>query len=245
MFGTKKQIEGPGAGPGGDGGKPTKKIYEDAANWEASRAVQLERSERRAWRVAGASVCVTVLALASIVVMLPLKRVDGFLVREDKTSGAIEIVGSIDNQSITFDEARDQYWLKEYVLARENYDWATLQKDYNLVGLLSNPNVGASYAGLFQGDNALDKKYGAQVQARVHIISVVPNGRGTATVRFTRTVKRVDDPTNGGTTTNWIATFGYEYLGTKRMSSSARLANPFGFQVTSYRVDPEHAGGTQ
>ena len=231
----------PGAEEGGKGPSVNpKKIYDDAANWEASRAIQLEKSEARAWRVAGASVFLTILAIASVIVMLPLKRVDGFLVREDKATGAIEVVGSIDNHSISYDEARDKYWLKEYVLAREGYEWQTLQRDYDLVGMLSSPNIGAAYAKLYEGENSLDQKYGAQVSARVHIVSVVPNGKGTATVRFSRTVKRNDDPSGGSaTTTHWIATIGYEYLGTKRMSSSARLSNPFGFQVMSYRVDPE------
>ncbi|WP_150322317.1 type IV secretion system protein, partial [Enterobacter hormaechei] len=63
--------------------------------------------------------------------------------------------------------------------------------------------------------------------------------KGIGTVRFIKTTKRVDDPNSPGTVTKWVATVAYEYRNPSLIRESARLVNPFGFQVLSYRVDPE------
>ena len=42
--------------------------------------------------------------------------------------------------------------------------------------------------------------------------------------------------------TSWIATIGYEYRKISKMKEDDRLKNPIGFQVLSYRVDPEISG---
>jgi len=59
---------------------------------------------------------------------------------------------------------------------------------------------------------------------------------GAAVVRFSTQLKH----SNGSTESlqNWIATIGYTYKDAT-MSSVDRRINPLGFQITSYRVDPE------
>lgn len=216
--------------------------FNAAIDWETSRVKHLERSERRAWMVAGSAIGLCLLLMGGMAMMLPLKEKEMGIIRENTTTGAIDVIGSLRDQRLDYDEVRDQYWMRQYVLARESYDWQTLQQDYNTVGLLSSPNVASQYSQQFKGDDALDKRFGANVTSRVEILSVVLNTRGVATVRFTKTTKRVDDGAAAGVTSTWVATIGYEYQGTSRMSSTNRMKNPFGLQVTSYRVDPELAG---
>lgn len=74
---------------------------------------------------------------------------------------------------------------------------------------------------------------------------MVPTGKNTGTVRFIKTTKRMDQEGSPGTTTKWVATVAYEYRNTALIKESARLVNPFGFQVLTYRVDPEMVGSTQ
>lgn len=70
-----------------------------------------------------------------------------------------------------------------------------------------------------------------------NVESVVPNGNGIATVRFTK--RLVDTYSNNEEARNsWRATIGYEYNPNYSMDEAQRLVNPFGFTVTSYRVDP-------
>lgn len=72
---------------------------------------------------------------------------------------------------------------------------------------------------------------------------MVPSGNGSATVRFVVETGSMDGSTPA-TPTNWVATVGYKYRNPSSMKESDRLVNPFGFQVTSYRVDPELSNGT-
>jgi len=238
MFGRKKPVP-PSSAPAV--GESAQSYFEKAMDWEASRTRLQEKSERRAWTVAFTSLVMTVLSWLAIALMMPLKEAVPYVIRVDNTTGVPDIVTALDVQGVGYDEVMDKYWMAQYVRARETYDWYTLQKDYNTVGLLSSPLVGAAYASLFEGADALDKKFGSTVRATVEIVSIVPNGRGIGTVRFIKTTKRVDDD-NAGVLTKWVATIGYEYRNPSLISESQRLVNPFGFQVLSYRVDPEMIG---
>lgn len=214
-------------------------------DWESSRVHQVELSERRAWKVAGVAVAVAAIAVCGLSFLAPLKESVPYVVRVDNATGIPDIVTSIKDREVTGDDVMDKYWLAQYVRSRETFDWYTLQKDYTTVGMLSSPNVGAGYAQLFEGKDALDKTYGKTMRATIEIVSVVPTGRGTGTVRFIKTEKRTDQEGAPGIVTKWIATIAYEYRSAAQTKESARLINPFGFQVLSYRADPELAGGVQ
>lgn len=225
-------------------GNNPKDLHDDAMDWEASKTLAREKSERRAWSVAILAGIMTVLSWLAIVIMMPLKESVPYVIRVDNATGVPDIVTAMDDKKVTGDEVMDKYWLAQYVLARETYDWHTLQQDYDKVGLLSSPNVGKAYAELFDGKDALDKRYGENIRATVKVISVVPSGAETGTVRFIKTTKRADEE-GPGASMSWVATIAFEYRNPSVIKESQRLVNPFGFQVLSYRVDPEMIGGKQ
>ncbi|MCV4770265.1 type IV secretion system protein, partial [Escherichia coli] len=85
----------------------------------------------------------------------------------------------------------DKFWLTQYVIHRESYDFYSVQVDYTAVGLMSTPNVAESYQSKFKGRNGLDKVLGDSETTRVKINSVIlDKPHGVATIRFT-TVRRV------------------------------------------------------
>ena len=219
-----------------------KTFFDKSIDWETSRVQTIERSERRAWVVAMTAVIIAGLAITAIAVMMPLKQSIPYVIRVDNTTGVPDIVTAMTDKIVTGDDVMDKYWLAQYVRARETYDWYTLQRDYTTVGLLSSANIGAGYAQLFEGKDALDKKYGKNIQATIDIVSVVPTSKNSGTVRFIKTTKRVDQEGLPGIITRWVATIAYEYRSTARIKESERLVNPFGFQVLSYRIDPEIVG---
>lgn len=215
--------------------------FEKANDWEASRTWQAERSERRAWRVAGVFGAGMFLALAGVAVMATKYTVEPMLLRENTETGAFDVITRLRDVDVTGDEVRDKHWIGRFVEARESYDWYTLEADYNTVGLLSGPDVGAAYGTLFAGEDALQERWGRGVRATVDVLSIVLNGNSSATVRF---AKRTVSAQRGAEpeTTYWIATLGYQYDTSLRISESLRRINPWGFQVMSYRVDPELQG---
>ena len=201
--------------------------YREALSWESSTTLLMQQSQARAWFVAKCFGFAFVLSMVAIALMMPLKEAVPYVIFQDNKTGVPDIVTVLDEKGVGYNEVMDKYWLAQYVRARETYDWYTLQKDYNMVGLLSSNSVGASYSALFEGKDALDKKFGESVRATVEVVSVVPTDRGT------------------GVVTKWVATVAYQYRNPSLIKESQRLVNPFGFQVMSYRVDPEVLGGAQ
>lgn len=219
-----------------------KEKFAKAMSWEASRVHQLEVSERRAWRVVWTTGALVVLSWVAIVLMMPLKETVPYVVRVDSSTGIPDILTTLNSEKVEFDEVMDRYWLARYVRAREGYDWYTLQEDYETVGLLSNADVGRIYASQYEGENALHTRLANRVRKTVEIVSIVPTPNRTATIRF-RTRTAPPDGSSPPEVATHVATVAYQYKQPSVMSNSDRLINPFGFIVTSYRVDTEMGGG--
>lgn len=223
--------------------KASSKINEPEFSWESSRLMMIERSERRAWNVAKAFGACFVLSLGAIALMMPLKSVEPYVIEVDKNTGMSEILHIANTQDIPVSEMMNKYWLSQYVLAREGYDWRTLEQEYIKVRELSLPNVFEPYASQFgNSKNSLEQQFKDNMRIRVQLNTIVVNSDYIATVRFT---KQLIDNTSGmvKATNSWIATIGFEYFPDFKVPEERRIVNPFGFKVTSYRVDPEISGG--
>ena len=150
------------------------------------------------------------------------------------------IITTIKDKQMHYDEVINKYWLAEYVRYRESYDWNTIQSTFDATNLLSAPDVQAAFKEIYNSPEAPHKilRQQAKVVAKVTNISFVGD---MAQVRFTKQIM----PTSGATDQTpppqkLIATISFEFKATP-MEESDRLINPLGFQVTSYRVDPEAA----
>lgn len=218
-------------------------IYQEARTWDASMVLAREASEKRAWRVALSFGVLAVFSWVALLLLIPLKRTEPYLIRVDSATGVPDIITTLKAEDIGKEEATQKYFLADYIRARETYDWYTLQKDYDKTRLYSALPVANEYTKLFEGESSLDKKYKNKVRVTVQIQSVVPNSPTTGTVRFSKTLKYVDDNTSPGVTTRWVATVAFQFNSPSDLKESERLVNPFGFQVVSYRVDQELGGG--
>lgn len=220
--------------------------YEPAFSWESTRIAAVEQSERRAWNVAKAFGVCFVLSLAALALLMPLKTVEPFVIKVDQSTGMTELLHIANTQDIPADEMMNKYWLSQYVLAREGYDWRTLEQEYITVRELSLPNVFDVYASQFGLNNpdSLEVKFKDSVRILVRLNTIVVNSPNIATVRFSR--RKVNNTTGVQISQDsWTATIGYEYFPDFTVPEERRIVNPFGFKVTSYRVDPEISGGRQ
>lgn len=224
--------------------RETKKVRADELNSYMDESRGLERdyigelvgSRRRAWFAAGAFGILGVLGVAAGIAGLSQTAPDPVVLRVDNATGAVDRVTVMREHETSYGEVVDQYWLNQYVLNRESYDYDTIQLTYDTTALLSSPDVQQQYYKVFEGSNARDVVLSNRARIVVSVRSIQPNGRGQATVRF-----RVQQVNRNGTTENpenLIATIGYTYVNAP-MSAADRRINPLGFQVTSYRVDPE------
>ncbi|GAB2510063.1 VirB8 family type IV secretion system protein [Lysobacter humi (ex Lee et al. 2017)] len=222
-----------------------------AVNYEVTVADMARRSERRAWRVAGASTVMSLILAGGYFYMLPLKQKVPYLVMADASSGTATVArltGDLGKTSIARSEAIHRSNVAHYIQAREAYDLALLKlRDWTVVYTMSAPEVARSYtaANSSQNPESPFNLYRNDKAIRVQINSIqmiggedgaMPKG---ATVRFQRTRY---DKTNGWTDflDNRIATLTFTYKDLA-LDEKQRIENPLGFQVTSYRVDRDYS----
>lgn len=233
--------------------KATPKIDDALAksvNYEVTLADLAQRSERRAWFVAGSASLLALMLAGGYFVMLPLKERTPFLVMADAYTGTASIArltSGLSGSSITANQAINRSNIAQYVIARESYDYDLLNaRDWRVVFTMSTPEVAASYRKLYLGNDPNNpiKRYGKASSIRINIISITPTEEGWfgktggANVRFQR-VKV--DKSSGDTQIldTKSATLLYTYNEDLPLTEEQRFYNPLGFQVTDYRVVDE------
>jgi type IV secretion system protein VirB8 len=220
--------------------------YAENHAWELDRAALAARSERRAWNVAIGACGIAVVAIIAVALQGPLHQFQAVPIVVDKATGETSVARALASDSVPAVEALDKHNVANLVLARERYNWAFLQADYDAVRALSAPDVFKGYASQFEGGTPLQKKLSDHTEWRVKIINVrltpdtAPGQHGDAIVTYERQVidrskGDIPDPP-----TRNIATVRYTYKPTTlTLNEVSRLANPLGFVATSYRSDPE------
>ncbi len=212
-------------------------------NWEVHRIDMINASERRAWLVAKCAMGCCVLFAGAIFMLTPLKTVVPFVIQTDKSTGLSTVLHLANAEDVPVSEMMNKYWVSEYVKAREGYDWRTLEQEYGVVRELSLPNVFDLYASQYGVDDkdSLENKLKDDFRIRVELKSVVINNDHVATVRFSKVT--FDNKTGTEKArNNWTATLAWEYFPEFEVPEERRIINPFGFKITSYRVDPELVG---
>ncbi|WP_455476961.1 virB8 family protein [Bartonella sp. B41] len=210
--------------------------YEESRGLERELIDEFVKSRKTAWRVAGAVGIFGLFGMTCGIVGFSQPAPTPLILRVDNTTGAVDVISTMREHETSYGEVVDRYWLNQYVLNRESYDYDTIQLNYDTTALLSSPTVQQEFYKIYDGENARDQVLSNKARITVKVRSIQPNGRGQATVRFT-----TQQHNNNGTDEpkqHQIATIGYTYVGAP-MKSSDRLLNPLGFQVTSYRADSE------
>lgn len=216
------------------------KYFADAKDWDFDRAREANKQKRIAYLVGAGGVAFG-LAMLAWHVAAPLRAVEPYVIRVDRQTGGVDVVTRLTNtRDITVDEAVNKFFLSEYVREREAWVPAASREMYRRVVALSVPQEQEKFAGSRRQTNPNAPmnvyKAGEIISASVRNISFI-NPR-VAQVRFTRSVMRAGNvPTE---TNNWIATINFKYVD-RPTTEAGRLDNPLGFQVVSYRADPEIA----
>jgi type IV secretion system protein VirB8 len=209
----------------------------EARTWDHDRLSAAYRSRRLAWRLAAVAAGLAGLSVAGLAALTPLKTVEPYVVRVDRTTGAVEILRGLSSTApMRYDEAVTKSFLATYVRSREGWLPQAAEANFRQVSIMSTPEEQQRWALAYRPTNAASPQVAfgpaADVQVSVRAISFV--APGVANVRFHRAIRR------GGQTeeSDWIATAAFAYTHAP-MGESDRLRNPLGFQVSSYRADPE------
>jgi type IV secretion system protein VirB8 len=214
----------------------------EATSWDADRRAQEHRSRRVAWIVAGAATFSACTAITALLAMLPLQRVEPYVIRVDNTTGVVDVVPRYVGTSAPA-EVLTRYLLTHYIGTCERFNLGTAEEDYSECGAFNSPQRNQQWAAQWatgNPDSPLNRfKDGTTVRVLVQSVSFFQRANGQADLAQVRFIKETRP---GGTgpevATHWIATLRYAY-GRSPSDLRARQWNPLGFRILDLQTEPE------
>ena len=214
------------------------KYFETSRTWEYDRMRAAIQSRRIAWGVAAGATVLAVVAVVALAMLTPLKTVQPYVIRVDRTSGETEIVTALKGpQPRTYDEAVNRYFISQYVRLREGWLNDAARENAYSVMLMSDQAEASRYLGGVQSSNrnAPSNIYGDKGYVSIAIRTISFLSPTVAQVRYT---KIITFGQNAPVAQNWNAILTFKYT-TAPEHEKDRNLNPLGFQVVNYRSDPE------
>ena len=216
--------------------------YQSGDIWEQEIVKKAKRSRMIAWFVTTIFGSITLLSLLALVMLVPLKSFEPYIVEVDKSTGYIEVKSGLTRPSnLTEQQAITQANIVRYIRAREGYDPFAIEQNFGIAALLSTGNAARELADLYSATNPKNpaKLYGKNKRITTEIASVTFPNNSTGIVRFSTTELSDTD----SITSHWIAVVRYRYTETPA-TNEWRFENPLGFQVYDYRRDQETVTGS-
>ncbi|MHB8477978.1 MAG: VirB8 family type IV secretion system protein [Steroidobacteraceae bacterium] len=216
--------------------------FREAQSWDADRAAQYRRSARAAWWVAGAGwMCAVATALA-LVLLMPLKRVDPFLVRVDNSTGIVDVV-PVYAGSPAPEEAVTRYFLTHYLTVCERFNFATAESDYEECGAFHSARRNQAWYALWTATNPASPlnvhKDGSTVRVQVNSVSFFTRSSGLSDLAQVRYLKAMRQGAGAEeAVTHWVATVQFAYAEPAKDPKTRRW-NPLGFKIVDFRSEPE------
>jgi type IV secretion system protein VirB8 len=214
----------------------------EAASWDADRVKQAKRTTTLALGLAGLGwVAVLTLALA-LIVLMPLKTVEPFVVRVDNATGIVDVVPVYTGRD-AMPESVTRYLLTHYVTICERFNFSTAESDYEECGAFHTAERNAAWYALWNRNNPSSPlnayKDGSSVRAQVTSVSFFKRGNGItdlAQVRYVKAKRAAGSAAED--VTHWVATLQYAYADPSS-DPKVRRWNPLGFKVIDFRPEPE------
>ena len=216
--------------------------FREAESWDADRAARFQRNERTAWCVAGAGWICAVASASALATLLPLKRVDPFLVRVDSSTGIVDVVPIYDGRTPP-DEAVTRYFLTHYLTVCERFNFSTAESDYEECGAFHSAQRNQVWYSLWAAANPASPlnihKDGSTVRVQVSSVSFFTRSSGLSDLAQVRYLKAARQGAGSEESiTHWAATIQYAYTAPAKDPKTRRW-NPLGFKIVDFRSEPE------
>lgn len=216
--------------------------YAEAASWDADRVASERRSARIAWWVAAAGWTSTIAVAFALMLLMPLKRVEPFVIRVDNATGLVDVVPVYVGKA-PIPEVVTRYFLDHYVTVCERFDFATAESDYQECGSFHSAKRNQEWYAAWNRTNPASPlnlyKDGTTVRAQVTSVSFFTRADGVtdlAQVRYFKAKRQAGSAEEART--YWIASVRYTYS-TPSTDPSVRRWNPLGFKIVDFRTEPE------
>ena len=216
--------------------------FREGTSWDDDRVAEALRSARVGWRVAGAGWVCAVTGGASLLLLMPLKRVEPFVVRVDNTSGIVDVVPVYAGDA-TIDQAVTRYFVTHYITICERFNFETAESDYEECGAFHAAQRNQAWSALWNKNNPASPlnvhKDGSTVRAQVESVSFFQRGNGVSDLAQVRYVKAERQGSGAAEhLTHWIATLQYVYTAVSK-DPRVRRWNPLGFKIVELVSEPE------
>jgi type IV secretion system protein VirB8 len=222
-----------------------KGYFEEAASWDADRIAQGRRVVRLALAVAGAGWIAALALAATLMLLMPLKHVEPFVVRVDNSTGVVDVV-PVYAGNTGVPEAVTRYLLTHYITVCERFNYSTAESDYEECGAFHTALRNQAWYAQWNPTNPASPlnayKDGTSIHAQVTSVSFFRRATGVgdlAQVRYVKTKRAAGSATEEAT--HWIATLQYAYADPST-DPKTRGWNPLGFKIVDFRPEPEVPG---
>ncbi len=216
--------------------------FKNAASWDRDRAAQVRRSATLGWRVAAAGWICAVTSAAALVLLMPLKRVEPFVVRVDNRTGIVDVVPMYAGE-VEMDEAVTRYFLVHYVSVCERFNLASAQSDYEECGAFHSSQRNQQWYEFWKTSNPDSPlnvhKDGSIMRVQVESVNFFDRSGGVsnlAQVRYRKARRQAVGAEESST--YWIATIRYAYAAVSK-DPKVRRWNPLGFKIVEFAVEQE------
>jgi type IV secretion system protein VirB8 len=222
--------------------EPLAEYFREAASWDADRAAQAKRNSRHAWQAAAAAwVCALAMALC-LALLMPLKRVDPFVVRVDSSTGVVDVVPVYAGKA-GLEQTVTRYFLAHYISVCERFNFATAESDYEECGAFHAAQRNQTWYALWNPTNPASPlnvhKDGSTVRVQVEAVSFFQRASGVTDLAQVRYLKAERQGSGAAERfTHWIATIQYAYTSPSK-DPRLRRWNPLGFKVVELTAEVE------
>lgn len=205
-------------------------------NWYSDRYISLVVQRNLLFALAIMSSVGVLIGLVIIKAIYEQRSIDPYLIEVEQQSNIITTVDQESKAEYTARESIKEYFIVNYIKARESYDSANYDANVDLMRIFSSKQEYEAFAS--GADNArLDAKnlgYGAVTVMKLHSIAYLTPNR--AKIRFVRE-SRIPGSKNASSR-SFSLIFGFAFLDL-RLSMEDLHINPLGFQVNSYIMQEE------
>jgi type IV secretion system protein VirB8 len=218
-----------------------KDYIDEAASWDIDRSAQTAQRLRIAWWVASAGWSCAVTVAIALMLLMPLKTVEPYVIRVDNSTGIVDIVPMYAGHA-DISETVARYLLTHYVTVCESFDFTTAERDYQECGAYHTARRNQEWYAQWNPSNPNSPlnqyKDGTTVRAQITAITFFTRASGVNSLAQVRYVKAKHPPGGSEVLTHWIATIEYAYAAPSH-DIKVRQFNPLGFRVVDFRTEAE------
>ena len=113
-------------------------IIKDSRNWYKDRYQAIMLQRRLLMVITVISMICTLVAMIVIAQITPLKGVEPFLIQVDSRSGITQMVNPLTVKEITGLESINNFFIVQYIRARESYNVRDISNNYATVRVMSD-----------------------------------------------------------------------------------------------------------